>query len=86
MNLPQSSSSAFFAQSAISFIVSFTGVGLGIVMLPVDLWVRAFLGLGSLYVVTSTFTLAKCVRDRQETAAFERATGNGNTPAPYYAG
>jgi hypothetical protein len=28
--------------------------------------VRAFLGLGVLYVVTSAFTLAKCVRDRQE--------------------
>jgi hypothetical protein len=32
-------------------------------------WVRAFLALGLLYVVTSTFTLAKCVRDRQEEAA-----------------
>ena len=27
---------------------------------------RAFLALGLLYVVTSTFTLAKCVRDHQE--------------------
>ena len=27
---------------------------------------RAFLALGLIYVVTSTFTLAKCVRDRQE--------------------
>ena len=29
---------------------------------------RAFLALGLLYVVTSTFTLAKCVRDQQETS------------------
>jgi hypothetical protein len=28
--------------------------------------VRAFLALGLVYIVTSTFTLAKCVRDRQE--------------------
>ena len=27
---------------------------------------RAFLALGLLYVVTSTFTLAKCVRDQHE--------------------
>ena len=27
---------------------------------------RAFLALGSLFLVTSTFTLAKCVRDAQE--------------------
>jgi hypothetical protein len=28
--------------------------------------VRAFLALGLLYTVTSAFTLAKCIRDRQE--------------------
>jgi hypothetical protein len=28
-----------------------------------------FLALGLLYVVTSSFTLAKCVRDRQEETA-----------------
>jgi hypothetical protein len=27
---------------------------------------RAFLGIGTLYTVMSAFTLAKCVRDRQE--------------------
>lgn len=31
--------------------------------------VRAFLALGLLYVVTSSFTLAKRIRDRQEEAA-----------------
>jgi len=29
-------------------------------------WVRAFLALALLYRVTSTFSLAKCVRGRQE--------------------
>ncbi|MES0832782.1 MULTISPECIES: YiaA/YiaB family inner membrane protein [Nocardiopsidaceae] len=62
------SSPHFYLQSAISFGISSVGVGAGIVYLPVDLWIRAFLGLGLLYVVTSTFTLAKCVRDRQEDA------------------
>jgi hypothetical protein len=32
-------------------------------------WIRGFLALGLLYVVTSSFTLAKCVRDRQEETA-----------------
>jgi hypothetical protein len=59
---------AFFMQSAISFGVSVVGVGIGIVYLPVNIWMRSFLTLGLLYVVTSTFTLAKCVRDQQETA------------------
>jgi hypothetical protein len=30
---------------------------------------RAFLAIGLLYVVTSSFTLAKCVRDHQEATA-----------------
>jgi hypothetical protein len=32
----------------------------------VDLWVRAFLFIAAIFLVTSSFTLAKCIRDRQE--------------------
>ncbi|WP_067964621.1 YiaA/YiaB family inner membrane protein [Nocardiopsis trehalosi] len=60
---------AFFVQSALSFAVSSVGLGVGILYLPVDAWMRAFVGLGLLYVITSTFTLAKVVRDRQEETA-----------------
>jgi hypothetical protein len=59
---------AFFIQSAVSFCVSVTAVGVGIAYLPVNIWMRSFLAIGLLYVVTSTFTLAKCVRDQQETS------------------
>jgi hypothetical protein len=57
---------AFFAQASISFGVSMVGLAIGIGYLPIGAWPRAFLGLGLLYTVTSAFTLAKCVRDRQE--------------------
>jgi hypothetical protein len=57
---------AFFAQAALSFAVASVTVVVGIVFLPVDPWVRAFLGLGVLYTISSAFTLAKVVRDRQE--------------------
>ncbi|MBB5131615.1 hypothetical protein HNP84_001328 [Thermocatellispora tengchongensis] len=57
---------AFFLQAVVSFAVSAGAIGLGIAYLPVAAWVRAFLAVGTLYLVTSTFTLAKCVRDRQE--------------------
>lgn len=30
-------------------------------------WTRAFLAVGTVFLVSSTFTLAKCVRDHQET-------------------
>lgn len=77
MNTPISqprSTPQFYLQSMLAFAVSTLGVLTGIVYLPVDLWVRAFLGMSVLFVITSTFTLAKCVRDRQEdVAAAEQA-------------
>jgi hypothetical protein len=57
---------AFFMQAAISFAVSLAVTIIGIGYLHDSRWVRAFLALGLLYVVTSSFTLAKCIRDRQE--------------------
>jgi hypothetical protein len=60
---------AFYFQAAASFGVSITAVGFGIAYLPLGAWVRAFLAVGTLYTVTSAFTLAKCVRDRQEETA-----------------
>src|SRR5580698_5053757 len=57
---------AFFAQASISFGVSIVAMAIGIANLPLGSWPRAFLGIGLLYTVTSAFTLAKCVRDRQE--------------------
>jgi hypothetical protein len=53
-------------QAAISFAVSLAVTIIGIGYLHDSRWVRAFLALGLLYVVTSSFTLAKCIRDRQE--------------------
>jgi hypothetical protein len=49
--------------------VSTTSVLTGVAWLPVGPWVRAFLALGLLYVVTSAFTLAKVLRDEHEATA-----------------
>lgn len=57
---------AFYAQAALSFGIALFAVCLGIWNLPIGAWERAFLALGALFLVTSTFTLAKCVRDAQE--------------------
>ena len=65
---PPPTTAAFFLQAVLSFGVSLLAVGLAIAYLPADPWVRAFLAIGVLYVTTSAFTLAKCVRDRQETS------------------
>jgi hypothetical protein len=61
-----SQTAAFYGQAVVSFGVSVTAMGVGLVYLPAQPWVRAFLALGLLYVVTSTVVLCKVVRDRQE--------------------
>jgi hypothetical protein len=60
---------AFFTQSMISFAVSLSVTIIGIGYLHDSRWIPGFLALGLLYVVTSSFTLAKCIRDRQEETA-----------------
>ena len=58
--------SAFFAQAALAFGVALLTMLLGIFYLPSDPWPKAFLALATLFLTTSAFTLAKCVRDAQE--------------------
>ena len=60
---------AFFLQAGASFAIALLAMCFAILYLPVDPWVRAFLGLGTLFLTTSSFTLAKCVRDAQEQQA-----------------
>lgn len=57
---------AFYAQAVISFGLSLTGMAIAIAYLPLGSWPRAFLALGLVFTVTSAFTLAKVIRDRQE--------------------
>ncbi len=63
---PAKNTNAFFVQAAISFGVALLTMVVAVLYLPVDPWIRAFLGLGTMYLTTSAFTLAKCVRDSQE--------------------
>ncbi|MFF7141835.1 YiaA/YiaB family inner membrane protein [Streptomyces nodosus] len=62
----QQNTAAYYGQAAASFAVALVATAVGILRLEADTWVRAFLGIAVLYLVTSAFTLAKVVRDRQE--------------------
>ncbi|WP_433062221.1 YiaA/YiaB family inner membrane protein [Dactylosporangium sp. CS-033363] len=59
---------AFTIQAALSFAISVVAMLVGIAYLPVTPWMRGFLALGLLYVVTSSLTLAKTIRDQHETS------------------
>lgn len=69
MNTPTAlpkTTAAFFVQAGIAFGVSLFGAGAGIFYLPLDMWQRGFLFMTVLFLVTSSFTLAKVIRDQQE--------------------
>jgi hypothetical protein len=57
---------AFAAQAAISFGASLFAMLVAVYFMDTDPWIKGFLALGTLYLTTSTFTLAKVVRDMQE--------------------
>jgi hypothetical protein len=57
---------AFFAQSALAFGIALLTMLVAIFFLPADPWPKAVLALGTLFLTTSSFSLAKCVRDAQE--------------------
>ncbi|AZS88193.1 YiaA/YiaB family inner membrane protein [Streptomyces griseoviridis] len=64
----QQNTAAFYGQAVASFSVAMAATAVGIFRLHADAWVRAFLAIAVLYLVTSSFTLAKVIRDRQESA------------------
>ncbi|MFQ5994404.1 MAG: YiaA/YiaB family inner membrane protein [Acidiferrobacterales bacterium] len=50
----------------ISFVVSVLAMITGIVFVPTDLTIKGFFAMGTLYLIGSTFTLAKTIRDEFE--------------------
>ncbi|MBC7646014.1 MAG: hypothetical protein H7095_02720 [Pseudopedobacter sp.] len=58
---------AWIFQVWAAFIAALLLIGWGILNLPLDDWSRAYLLMGILFLVSSSFTLAKTLRDGQET-------------------
>ena len=56
----------FYIQAGIAFTVALLAMIFGIYVMEGDIWIRAFLALGTIFLTTASFTLAKCVRDAQE--------------------
>ncbi|MFJ8039975.1 YiaA/YiaB family inner membrane protein [Kitasatospora sp. NPDC096147] len=57
---------AYYAQAVLSFALASTSLAIGVIYLPVNAWMRGFLAVGLLWEISSAFTLAKVIRDRQE--------------------
>jgi hypothetical protein len=62
----QRDTAAWIFQVWASFLLATSATAIGIVYLPLDPWLRAFLGMGMVFSVGSSFTLAKTLRDNHE--------------------
>ncbi len=50
----------------VAFLVAMIGMVIGITYLPVENWIRGYLGMGLFFVVSSTVVLSKTMRDQHE--------------------
>ncbi|MFT6399017.1 MAG: hypothetical protein ACJAYU_003780 [Bradymonadia bacterium] len=73
--------SAWIFQVWTSFTLSFGASVAGIIYLPVDAWIRSFMGMSLLATVMATFTLAKTVRDNQESSRLINRVQEAKTEA-----
>ncbi len=62
----QKDTNAWIVQVWVSFVLAFSTTLFGIWSLPVDMWVKAFMFMGTVFTVGSSFTLAKTIRDNHE--------------------
>ncbi|MGK7877848.1 MAG: YiaA/YiaB family inner membrane protein [Xenococcaceae cyanobacterium] len=62
----QDHSSAWVIQTWVSFIISISATSIGIIYLPVDPWIKGFMGMGLAFSIGSTVSLTKTQRDLHE--------------------
>lgn len=58
--------SAWIAQTWLSFVVAIGATTIGIIYMPVNGWLRGYLGMGLLFSIGSTISLSKTIRDVEE--------------------
>lgn len=64
--LHQDHSQAWMIQTWLAFILAISATSIGILYLPVDNWVKGYMGMGLVFTVGSTISLTKTQRDTYE--------------------
>lgn len=59
-------SGAWVAFTYTSFLGSAAMVGLGILFMPIDIWIKGYLAMGTIMLVQSCITATKTIRDVHE--------------------
>jgi hypothetical protein len=63
-------SSAWITFTYVSFFASVGMMGLGILIAPGDIWIKAYFAMGAALLVQSAITMTKTLRDVHESARF----------------
>ena len=61
-----SDSASWIVFTKMSFLISLGAMALGISMLPLDVWAKGYLGMGLFFLVSSTISVSKTLRDKHE--------------------
>ncbi|GAN58536.1 uncharacterized protein conserved in bacteria [Acetobacter aceti NRIC 0242] len=53
----------------ISFVVALLSMAVAVIYMPMESWLRAYLGLSGLFLVQSSISLSRTLRDQAESEA-----------------
>lgn len=62
----QQDSAAWKFFVVVSFVMSLGATSMGILILPVELWVKGYIAMGLYFTISSCFILSKTLRDAHE--------------------
>lgn len=62
----QSNSSGWLFYVKASFFIAVLATSLGIIFAPIDFLVKGYLGISALFLISTTITLSKTMRDEHE--------------------
>ncbi len=65
-NQPLQHSSAWVAFTYATFLLSLAMIGVGVLFMPIDIWMKGFLGMAVILLVQSCITMTKTLRDNEE--------------------
>ncbi len=63
MSTQSTHTSAWIAQTYISFMVSIAATVIGVLYIPGNNWLKGYMGMGVMFSVASTASLSKTIRD-----------------------
>lgn len=63
---PSTHTSAWIAQTWLAFLMSIAAMVIGIYLLPINGWMKSYLGMGYIFSLSSTISLSKTTRDIEE--------------------